>query len=120
MRVDGLRKAVADENAKVTGGKGSLSGKAPAYDRLVLEKGFADKQLALAMEALNTARGDAQRKQLYLERLAQPSLPDHSMEPRRTRSVLTVFLLAGVLGRRQSDPGWHPRTCRLKLIHRGR
>lgn len=93
MRVDGLRKAVADENAKVTGGKGSLSGKAPAYDRLVLEKGFADKQLALAMEALNTARGDAQRKQLYLERLAQPSLPDHSMEPRRTRSVLTVFLL---------------------------
>ena len=93
MRVDGLRKAVAAESARVTGGQGSLSGKAPAYDRLVLDKGFADKQLASAMTALESARTDAQRKQLYLERLVQPSLPDESMEPRRIRSVFTVFLL---------------------------
>ena len=92
-RVDGLRKAVAAETAQVTGGTGSLSAKAPAYDRLVLDKGFADKQLASAMTALETARLDAQRKQLYLERLVQPSLPDESMEPRRVRSVFTVFLL---------------------------
>ena len=45
------------------------------------------------MTALETARLDAQRKQLYLERLVQPSLPDESMEPRRVRSVFTVFLL---------------------------
>ena len=64
-----------------------------AGNGLVLDKGFADKQLASAMTALETARLDAQRKQLYLERLVQPSLPDESMEPRRVRSVFTVFLL---------------------------
>jgi capsular polysaccharide transport system permease protein len=30
---------------------------------------------------------------LYLERLVQPSLPDKAMEPRRIRSVFTVFLI---------------------------
>lgn len=93
LRVDGLRKAIASEQAKVTGGKGSLSAKTPLYDQLVLEKSFADRQLAGALTALDGARVDAQRKQLYLERLVQPGLPDSAMEPRRLRGVVTVFLL---------------------------
>jgi len=92
-RADGLRKAVATETAKVTGGRTSLSAKAPAFDRLVLEKTFADRQLGSALAALETARAEAQRKQLYLVRLVQPSLPDMAMEPRRIRSVFTVFVL---------------------------
>jgi capsular polysaccharide transport system permease protein len=34
------------------------------------------------------------QKQLYVERLVQPSLPDKSMEPRRLRSIFTVFMLS--------------------------
>ena len=92
-RADGLRKAIAAEQAKVTGGRGSLSAKTPIYDQLVLEKSFADRQLAGALTALDGARVDAQRQQLYLERLVQPSLPDSAMEPRRLRGVLTIFLV---------------------------
>jgi len=93
-RADGLRKVIAAETAKVTGGgRASLSAKTPTYDRLTLERTFADRQLGSALAALETARGEAARKQLYLERLVQPSLPDSSMEPRRLRSVITVFLL---------------------------
>ena len=54
---------------------------------------FADKQLGTALADLEPARSDALRKELYLERLAQPSLPDKAMEPRRIRSVFTVFLI---------------------------
>jgi capsular polysaccharide transport system permease protein len=96
-RVEALRKTIAAEGSKVAGGEGSFSTKATAYDRLVLEKTFADRQLATALVALETARNEAQRKQLYLERLVQPNLPDKALEPRRMRSVLMVFALGLVL-----------------------
>jgi capsular polysaccharide transport system permease protein len=92
-RVDGLRKTMAAETSKVIGVEASLTSKAPAYDRLTLEKGFADRQLGSALVSLEAARSEAARKQLYLERLVQPNLPDMAVEPRRLRSVLTVFVL---------------------------
>jgi capsular polysaccharide transport system permease protein len=97
QRVDVLRRAIGDENAKVLGRSSGLVSKSPVYDRLVLEKSFADRQLATAMTALDTARSEAQRKQLYLERLVQPNLPDKAVEPRRIRSVVTVFVLGLIL-----------------------
>lgn len=96
-RVEALRKAVAEAGARVTAGAASLSGQSPAYDRLVLDKGFADRQLAAALTALDTARSEAARKQLYLERLVQPNLPDDAAEPRRLRAVLTVLVVSLVL-----------------------
>ena len=96
-RVDALRKTIAAEGSKVAGADGSLTSKSAAYDRLQLEKVFAERQLATALAALETARNEAQRKQLYLERLVQPNLPDKALEPRRLRSVLMVFALGLVL-----------------------
>jgi len=96
VRVQALRKAVADENARVLGRDGGLTTKSPVYDRLALERTFADRQLATALVALDTARNDAARKQLYLERLVQPNLPDMALEPRRIRSILTG-LVVGLL-----------------------
>ena len=92
-RVEWLRKAMAAETGKVMGIDASLTAKAPVYDRLTLDKAFADRQLASALASLETARSDASRKQLYLERLVQPGLPDMAMEPRRLRSVLMVLVL---------------------------
>jgi capsular polysaccharide transport system permease protein len=92
-RVQALRGQVASEASKVTGKGSSLTAKAPDFDRLALEKGFADRQLATALASLETARSEAARKQLYLERLVQPNLPDKAVEPRRVRSVLMVLLL---------------------------
>jgi capsular polysaccharide transport system permease protein len=97
-RVEALRGAVAAEAARVTGGgSASLSAKSAPYDRLLLEKTFADRQLASALASLETARSEAARKQLYLERLVQPSLPDKAMDPRRLRSVLMVLAVGLVL-----------------------
>jgi capsular polysaccharide transport system permease protein len=96
-RVDALRRTIGDETAKITGSKGSLTAKAPDYNRFVLEREFADRQLAAAMGTLEASRSEAARKQLYLERLVQPNLPDKAMEPRRIRSVLMIFVLGLVL-----------------------
>jgi len=65
--------------------------------RLLLEKEFADKQLAVAMAALEQARAEALRQQLYIERVAQPRVPDSSLEPDRARGILTTLVLGLLL-----------------------
>jgi len=93
-RAASLRDAISAEAAKVTSSHGSFSARAPNFERLALDVQFADKQLGVALAELESARAEALQKQLYLERLVQPSLPDKAMEPKRTRSVLIVFVLS--------------------------
>jgi capsular polysaccharide transport system permease protein len=92
-KIDTLQAAIDAETAKVAGRNGSLSNKAAAYERVELEREFADKQLAIALAAQEAARNEAQHQQLYLERIVQPNLPDIAIEPRRFRSVVIVLLL---------------------------
>lgn len=92
-RLSSIQMAIQSELAKVAGGQSSLSKKAAEYERLSLDRTFAERHLATTLTALEQARADAQRKQLYLERIAQPSLPDIGLEPRRFRSVMATFLV---------------------------
>jgi capsular polysaccharide transport system permease protein len=89
-----LREAIGRQEARVAGRQpGSFTTQSSGYDRLVLEKTFAERQLASSLAALENARNEAQRQQLYLETLVQPNLPDKAIEPRRLRTVAMVFLL---------------------------
>jgi len=93
QRIETLQTEINSETAKVAGGDRSLANKSTDYEALILERGFAEKQLAAALTSLEQARNDAQRKQLYLERIVQPSKPDIAMEPRRIRNVFATFVL---------------------------
>lgn len=93
QRIQMLETEIQLESGKITGGGRSLASKAGEFQRLALEKEFSDKQLASALTSLEQARNEAQRQQLYLERIAQPSLPDAAMEPRRLRAILAIFVL---------------------------
>jgi capsular polysaccharide transport system permease protein len=89
-----LEQEIQAEMLRVAGRRDhSLASKAAEYQRMALEKEFADKMLASAMSTLEQARNEAQRKQLYLERIVQPSKPDEAMEPRRLRAVVAVLVL---------------------------
>ena len=102
QRIQLLEQEIEAASMRVAGGDRSLAGKAAEFQRLALEKEFADKMLASAMSTLELARNEAQRQQLYLERVAQPSLPDQALEPRRLRNIVSVLVLGliswGVLG----------------------
>ena len=94
QRAQLLEQEIQKKTNRVAGaGDRSLASKASEYQRLALEKAFADKMLASAMNSLEQARNEAQRKQQYLERISQPSKPDEAMEPRRLRAILAVFML---------------------------
>lgn len=84
---------IKEATGGVAGSRNSLSNKTASYTRLQLDAQFADKQLASAMAAMETARAEAQRQQLYLERLVQPNTPDVAIEPKRLKSIFEVFAL---------------------------
>lgn len=108
VRIKGLEKAINEQLGRVAGSSGSLSAAAVQFQRLQLQREFSDRQLAAALTALQEARNEARRQSAYVERIAQPSLPDTAMEPRRLRGILAtlvvglvawgilVMLLAGV------------------------
>lgn len=91
-RVRGLERQMAAEMGKVAGGGNSFTDKAGEFERLQLERTFADRQVASALSNLESARTEARRKQLYLERIVQPNLPDQAMEPRRLHAMLATLL----------------------------
>jgi capsular polysaccharide transport system permease protein len=88
-----LEAEIQKETAKVAGGERSLSSKAAEFERLALERAYADKQLATALASLEQARNEAQRKQLYLDRIVEPGKPDIAVEPRRLRNVAATLAL---------------------------
>lgn len=97
QRVSILENEIEFETRRVAGGEKSLANKATEYQRLLLEKEFADKMLASAMSTLEQAKNEAQRKQLYLERVVQPNIPDEALEPKRLRNILVTLILSGVV-----------------------
>ncbi len=97
IRVQQAEIGVAAATARVMGGNGSLSNKSTDFERLNLDRAFADRQLASAMAALESARNEARRQQLYLERVVKPNQPDYAIEPRRVRNVLAALVIGLVL-----------------------
>ena len=68
-----------------------LAEKIAEYERLMLQQEFSVRSLAQAVAALELARVDARRQQMFLERVVEPGVPDQAMEPRRWRNVFTVL-----------------------------
>jgi capsular polysaccharide transport system permease protein len=91
-----LQAEISKETGRVAGGRTSLANKVAGIQQLALETEFANKQLGSALASLETARNEAQRQQVYLERIAQPNLPDAAQEPRRIRSVIASLVLGAL------------------------
>ncbi|HEX3536517.1 MAG TPA: hypothetical protein VHU15_07100 [Stellaceae bacterium] len=79
--------------------RGSVDGNAPPralglYEQLDSERKFAEAAHQHALEALDRARADADRQQLYVASFVPPRLPEEALYPRRWRSLATVALIA--------------------------
>ncbi len=93
-RISELRKEIDIEMSKVTGGTESITQKLIEFERRKLDSEFSRQRLGSALAALEQARAEVQRQQLYLERIAQPSTPDEAIYPRR---FLNTLAATGVL-----------------------
>lgn len=112
-QIAALNREIARETGQVTGGRSSIASKAARYERLALDNQVASTRLTAAMASLQEARSEALRQQAYVERIAEPNLPDKALEPRRMRGILAAvafgliawgvlsMLLAGVREHRE-------------------
>ena len=96
-RIEALERQIVTDRSRHTDttsnpGGAILARQLAAYERLMLEREFADKQLASATASLEVARVEAQRQQLYLSRIVQPNLAVYPLYPRQFTNVASIFL----------------------------
>ncbi len=96
-RIEALERQIAAERSRHTDGVAGAGGavlarQLAAYERLMLEREFADKQIASATASLEVARVEAQRQQLYLSRIVEPNLAVYPLYPRKLTSVASILL----------------------------
>jgi capsular polysaccharide transport system permease protein len=103
-RIESLDNLIERERAKLSGQTDSVVTSITGYERLILQRELAEKGLASAFTSLEAARLEAARQQVYLERIAQPNLPDYPLYPERTldfsmvvASCLLAYALAWLL-----------------------
>ena len=94
LQVAALTQQIDEQQQGVAGGSQSLSATATQYQRLLLAREIADRNLASALNSLRDAQDEARRKQAYVERVVQPNLPDKALEPRRVRGILATLILS--------------------------
>lgn len=91
-----LGQQIAQERGTIARDKGGLAARIANYEKLVLEREFANRMLGAAEAELVRARAEAARQLLYLERIVEPNLPDYATLPKRQRKVVT-FMVINVL-----------------------
>jgi len=100
-----LQQKLEDLAAQVRAGHDRVAGRGPqalatlaeGYAPLRITADAANKMLGLATAALSDARHLAHHRQVYFERVAEPSRPDAALEPYRLRGVLATALLGLIL-----------------------
>ncbi len=91
-RIAAFEEQVASERDKLTGARSSLTPQLAQYQTLTGAQELAERQLAQATANLVTSRQEAARQQMYLERVASPSVPDAATEPKAGKGILVVLL----------------------------
>ena len=96
-RIEALERQITAERSRHTegasvAGEGVLSRQLAAFERLMLEREFADRQLASATASLESARVEAQRQQIFLSRIAEPNLAVYPLYPRKLTNLVSIFI----------------------------
>lgn len=90
-QIKGIENQIAIESAKLTGQTGAMAPILAEYEQLRLQVDFAQSRYASALSALETARIQAFKQQLFVTRIVEPNLPERALFPRSTLNTLTVF-----------------------------
>jgi capsular polysaccharide transport system permease protein len=93
-KLSALQAELEKVNAQITASSSSsrpLTSVIGAFDQLESESAFAEKAYQSALAALETARMDANRQQIYLATIVRPALPQEPSFPRPVKDTFLVF-----------------------------
>lgn len=113
-QIAALEEQISVQQRKLAGPDGSMAPTLAEYQKLSLQREFADRIYAAALEQAETARLQEARQHIFIERISGPTLADYATEPRRLLLTLLIGVVAvslfGILR-------WVVRDSRL---HHGR
>lgn len=93
-RIRSMEDQIIQQRALIVGGDKSMAHKLSQFEQISLERDLAVKQLTSALASLENARQEAQRQQLYLERVVEPHTPDYPLYPKRLMWIGVVFVVS--------------------------
>jgi capsular polysaccharide transport system permease protein len=97
-RIAALEDQVAAEKTRLTGkDRRVLNDVMADYERLMVEREFAEKHYVSALSSLEMARIRAEGKSRYLVAFAPPTLPEESLWPRRFLSTGVAFAATALI-----------------------
>jgi capsular polysaccharide transport system permease protein len=103
-RIKVIQALLEEERQKFGMGQTSASGDERDYsslvgefERLMVDRQYAEKSYLAAQAAVDTGRAEAQRQSRYLATYAEPALPESVQYPKRytLMLVITTFLILG-------------------------
>lgn len=97
MRQKSLTEEMTQQIKLLAGSNDSLVTQSPEYQRLLMSNELAQQMLATAITSLQNARNEADRQQLYLEIINQPTKPDWALEPYRLYNILATLIIGLML-----------------------
>ena len=90
-RATALQAQIRQERETMTSATSGFSGRISEYERLTLDREFAERSFQAALATLEAAKRDAERQKLFLEQVVQPRAPDWARYPRRALMICTVL-----------------------------
>jgi capsular polysaccharide transport system permease protein len=99
LRISAFEDQITKERLQLAGTDSSMAPRIAEYERLMLEREFAERAFVAALNSLEAARVDAQRQRLYLQRISSPAVPDYAAYPYRLTFLVVTFLLCSMVYR---------------------
>ena len=88
-----LKNQIKSQRDQIHSDTDSLAKQLAEFEQLALDQTFASESLTRALRGLDSARQEAGRQQLFLERVVSPNRPDYPMMPRRLWNFATIAAL---------------------------
>lgn len=95
-RAQAINTQLTSQEGFLVGNSRSIAARLGDYQDLELRREFESKRYAAAAAALESAREQATRQQLFVVRLVEPNMPQKATYPKGVKSVFTVFLALAV------------------------
>lgn len=93
-QIAALEEQIAVQQRQLAGSDGSMTPALAEYQQLSLQREFADRVYTAALDQAETARLQAARQHVFIERISGPTLADYAVEPRRFLMMMLVVLAA--------------------------
>jgi capsular polysaccharide transport system permease protein len=90
-RIRTAKEQIEKEKRKIVGADQSLTTRLAEFEKLTLDRQLAAREIDSALANLTSARQDAQRQHLYLQRISEPNLADEARYPRRLLGIAIAF-----------------------------